>query len=107
MLVLYHAPSCVSCTCANHLSDLGGKDGGVPQAELSTSTKGHLADRILCLYVSARPYLCELNTGFSAISERPRLHIGVDIEDVFLRANKEKKVDKSFWRSFAPYGRFR
>jgi hypothetical protein len=31
------------------VSDLGGKDGGVPQAELRTSAKGHLAGRILYL----------------------------------------------------------
>src|SRR5947209_19867682 len=35
----------LSCSFLTILSDLGGKDGGVPQAELSTSAKGHLADR--------------------------------------------------------------
>jgi hypothetical protein len=36
------------------LTDLGGKVVANPQAELSTSAKGHLADRILWLYMSAR-----------------------------------------------------
>jgi hypothetical protein len=30
------------------------QDGGVPQAELSISDKGHLADGNLCLYMSVR-----------------------------------------------------
>ena len=36
------------------LTDLGGKVVAIPQAEVSTSAKGHLADGILCLYMSVR-----------------------------------------------------